>query len=537
MKKPVVAHPVLLAVLPVLFLYSHNMSELYLAQLGVPLAIAGVAAVVLWALLSLILRDRVRAGLVSSLFWVWFFCFGRLHGLVEPSRTAGLASPRTLVFVALYGALLLVGAALLIAQRRRAAGLSSALNIMAVALVAWNVVAIGAYEFERARTNRRVQGAGGISVGAQAHTRVLPNIYHIVLDGYGRADVLRDIYHYDNSEFLNYLKHKGFHVARRGKANYCQTVLSMAATLNLEYLDALVAQAGLNVAGRKRTDWDILPACRAVAHNRLFDFLRRRGYRIVAFSTPYPPLDLRTADIYMSGVPGLSEFQQAILDTTPLPLLFVASGRQRPQQPHASRVLYTFDHLSDTTKLKPPVFVFAHILCPLPPFVFDRNGKVVAPEKQFYMEAGSRTRGARESTGYVEQVQFVNHKMMETVDHLLAKGRWPTVIVIQADHGPSARTNWWATADMDARERLAALVACYLPGGGDVQFDDGLSGVNIYRIVLNRYFDANLPLLRDECYFSTMKRPYDFARVTERVDAATDSSASSEAGRGSASPP
>jgi hypothetical protein len=525
MKRFAIVHPVLFALFPILFLYAHNMSELYLLQLAAPLLIAGGAAAIVWLALALAMRDARRAALVSSLFWVWFFCFGRLHALAEPSRTAALTSPRTLAFVAGYGIVLLVAAAVLGARRRWTARLSSALNIMALALVAWNVVTIGAYEFQRAQVNRRVARAGGINAAAQAASQVHPNIYHIVLDAYGRADVLRKIYHYDNSEFLNYLKDKGFHIARRGKANYCETVLSTAATLNLDYLDTLVAQAGLNAAGHKPTDWDILPACRAVAHNKLFDFLRKRGYRIVTFAVAYPPLDLRTADIYMSGASGLSEFQESILNTTPLPLLFMASGRERPHQPYASQIMYIFNHLPDTTKLKPPIFVFAHILCPHPPFVFDHNGRVMAPEKQFNAPIGSRLHGAEGSTGYIEQVRFVNHKIKETVDYLLANQRWPSVIIIQSDHGPSARTNWWPTAGMDPRERLAALMACYLPGGGKVQFDDDLSGVNIYRMVLNRYFGANLPLLSNECYFSCTPRPFEFTRVTNQVDAGLGSPA------------
>lgn len=49
--------------------------------------------------------------------------------------------------------------------------------------------------------------------------------------------------------------------------------------------------------------------------------------------------------------------------------------------------------------------------------------------------------------------------------------------------------------------------------------DDDLSGVNIFRVILNRYFGARLRLLPNESYFSAIDRPDRFTRVTEQVDA------------------
>jgi len=69
---------------PILFLYSHNMDELYLGQLALPLAICVGASVVLWALTSLLLHSVPRAGLLVSPFWVWFFSFGHLRSVVAP---------------------------------------------------------------------------------------------------------------------------------------------------------------------------------------------------------------------------------------------------------------------------------------------------------------------------------------------------------------------------------------------------------------------------------------------------------------------
>jgi hypothetical protein len=499
---------VLFALLPVLFLYSHNMHALLPAQLVAPLLIALSASAALWVLLALVVRERVRAALVSTLFWLWFFAFGPLHNLLTGGANADLAVPKTSIFVAIYWMILLVAAGVIISRGRRLGLASSLLNVMAVALVAWHALAIADHEAKRALTWRRLRPAGEVSL-TEAARGLRPNIYYIILDGYARDDVLRDLYHYDNSEFLDFLRRKGFQVARRSKANFAQTVLSLASSLNFEYLDRVAAQVG-------RDAKDIAPLSRMAKDNRLVRFLRRQGYTIIGFSAEYEPIDPRSVDIYLDGVPALSEFQQAIVDSTPLALV-LATRRPVNAQPHAQRVLYTLDHLADTAKFEPPYFVFAHVMCPHPPFVFDRDGHIMAEGLGARVMSVDRFPPGTRRCDYIDQVRVLNRKVTAAVARLMSSLRWPSVIIIQSDHGASSRTDWNSADRTDARERLGNLVACYLPGRG-APLDDDISAVNIFRVVLNRYFDANLPLLANEAYFSVWNHPYRFVRVTDRVD-------------------
>lgn len=66
-----------------------------------------------------------------------------------------------------------------------------------------------------------------------------PDIYFIVLDGYGREDMLRQLFGIDNSEFVGYLEEKGFIVPEHSLSNYPKTALSIASTLNLDYVQNL----------------------------------------------------------------------------------------------------------------------------------------------------------------------------------------------------------------------------------------------------------------------------------------------------------
>jgi hypothetical protein len=49
---------------------------------------------------------------------------------------------------------------------------------------------------------------------------------------------------------------------------------------------------------------------------------------------------------------------------------------------------------------------------------------------------------------------------------------------------------------------MRILNAYYLPGGGDQVLYDSVSPVNTFRLVFNCYFDAGLPIVQDEVYWS-----------------------------------
>ena len=64
-----------------------------------------------------------------------------------------------------------------------------------------------------------------------------PDIYYIILDGYGRADVLQEIYNHDNTSFTSALTERGFYVGDESQSNYLRTSLSITSALNMEYIN------------------------------------------------------------------------------------------------------------------------------------------------------------------------------------------------------------------------------------------------------------------------------------------------------------
>ena len=84
---------------------------------------------------------------------------------------------------------------------------------------------------------------------------------------------------------------------------------------------------------------------------------------------------------------------------------------------HRDRILYAFEKIPGMIKLKPPVFVFAHIFVPHPPFVFGKDGEVRNPKRKFVIsdaEGFLRLEGATTEeyvTHYREQLIFTNAKI------------------------------------------------------------------------------------------------------------------------------
>jgi hypothetical protein len=512
MRRSIVAHPFLFVLFQVLFLYNHNIGELSIGVVYMPLAVILILAFLSWTLASVVLGDRYKAGLVVSLFLGLFFSFGHVYNKV-------MGGPFVHLLYFLWPVLFLAGSYFSVRAKRSPKNLTSVLNAVAVVLVAISLVNVVTFELkDRARVS---QAAGPSADGAVdwERPRDLPNIFFIVLDGYGRADVFKEIYGHDNSGFLDYLTGKGFYVAERSVANYSQTGLAFASILNFKYLDEFAREIGVDSTSRR-------PMNTAVKNSRLFGFLRDRGYRIIAFSSGRPETEIDNADLYISPGQSPNTFQNELINITPIPLIMSAISTPKTRDKfdlHRDRLLFVMDNLVKMTEQKPPVFVFAHIESPHPPFVFGQDGEEVSYEKRFndhdadWLIRRGRLTSSQYRKAYIDQVVFLNKRMKTIIDALLSRSKIPPVIVLMGDHGPRSMLVWENPEETYFRESMTNLSAFYLPGGGEEDLYEGISPVNTFRVILNRYFGTDYELLEDRSFFSKAKYLYRFIDVTEKV--------------------
>jgi hypothetical protein len=174
---------------------------------------------------------------------------------------------------------------------------------------------------------------------------------------------------------------------------------------------------------------------------------------------------------------------------------------------HRRTILYAFSRLPEVAAMKGPKYVFIHLISPHPPYVFDRDGTPLDPPYPYTLSVESRA-------GYTEQIEFINKKMLETVDGILANSETPPIIIIQADHGPGTMTDHNSWKNSCLYERFSILNAYYLPGVNKDSITMDLSPVNSFRFIFNTYFNADLQLLPNRQYFSISDGFYEFREVT-----------------------
>lgn len=215
-KGPVVFYPLLLAAFPILFLYTYNINETSASQMWLPLAISVGAALVLWAILSLILRSLAKGGLAMAIFLLFFFYYGRLF---DALKSWGAFVPQHAYL--LPGILFIWGYCVyFISRAKRDFRITSkVLNIMAAALIVINLFNIASYQLKLARLSGATPGnSTGQTASNSTKSSILPDIYFIILDEYAHPDTMKEYYDYDNSEFINSLKDKGFFIASQSKS-------------------------------------------------------------------------------------------------------------------------------------------------------------------------------------------------------------------------------------------------------------------------------------------------------------------------------
>lgn len=506
MRRLSLLHPLLFAIAPILFLVAHNVDEVELGQVSVVLLVAALAAGVIFLAARVALGDPARAALATSLVASVFYGYGRvfdaLWSLGVFTRSRDLQSVLTIASVAV----LALGFALIRRQRGDPDGLSLALSLGGALLIAMNAPSIVGAILE---TDSPVppQDGGARPPPLLDERADRPDIYFIVLDGYARADVLQELYGFDNTPFLAALRDRGFWLGERTRSTYLMTHLSLASTLSMRYLDSDLQTLSARSNSRRA-------AYGLVRANAVARALQGHGYRYVHFNTNYHGTEHSDfADIsYSLTSPALStEFMSVLLRTTAL----------RPLEHNvAESYLYMLDTVQTVPELTGPTFTFLHLLMPHNPYVFNKDGSVRA-DIPMTLQFDERTGGWFGKDEYIGQLQYLNTRILEVVDALVARSKVPPIILLESDHGSATRAvTGMSRKDKIAfwKERSANFSAWYAPDTIRVKLTDDLFAVNTFRIVLSTLFGDDLPPLKGRVMASWYNRPNSFKDVTDLVD-------------------
>jgi hypothetical protein len=458
-----------------------------------------------------LLRDTASATVLACAIVIGFFSYGHLYDGLKDLGQAEVVLIRHRYLVVSFALLVLSLAFLLVKNPGLGSVLVGWLTTFGWILVMFPLATIVVHQVQSSSTSGPQTEALPTTLESP---RDPPDILYVVLDGYGRSDVLQSSYGVDNTPFLDALRSRGFFVADKAMSNYSRTLLSMAASLNMDYLEPLRAQNDPGRSGRR-------PYIELLQHNRVFMLFRALGYSIVAFATGFEPTEFKDVDLYLAppgsnrpdfAEPDLTAFEGLLLQMTIAKVAIDFYPEALPERlpwlidhgndQHRERVLFTISNLSDVAAQPGNHFVFAHVVAPHPPFVFGPNGEELSPAGIFTFDDVC-CQGTDYFKGYAGQLEYLNGLVMREIDEVLLATRGNVIIILQGDHGPAGLLDWEEPTSLAIHERMAILNAYYLPEPMSEGPYSSETPVNTFRMILDGYFGGRLGRLRDASYFST----------------------------------
>ena len=481
---------------PAVALMGININEVEPVFLWRPLVVLLLTATVLLILLRFLLKDWHRAALLLSFMIFLFFTYGHLYLYLKKIEIAGIIIGRHRLMLPIWIGLAILAAWWVVHVLQDPKPVTPILNMISIFLLIYPSFQIASYVVQK----QRIEKAARAAAQAQAASLPLgyaPDIYYIILDAYGRQDVLNEMFGYDNSPFIDFLQSNGFYVPKCSQSNYGQTMLSLTSSLNYDYLDSLTNQL--------TADSDQRAPLRALGqYNKARQFLKSQGYNIVSFATDFPVSEWKDADYFLSPPStGMRDFEIMLAQTSAwrIPMdMTNESPEKRSAEWYRRRTLSALGHLEETIPNIPgPKFVFAHLVIPHHPFVFGPNGEKLTYEKNGVPEFSEY------KVKYPDQVTYINKRIEKIVDLILRTSAKPPIIIIQGDHGP---------APFDVIERrMKNLNSYYFPDQNYDLLYPTITPVNTFRVILDQYFNQKLSLLEDRSLFSQYDVPYNYIEV------------------------
>lgn len=459
-------------------------------------------------------KDWHRTDFMTFLFINLFVLYRPLYSLVEkhlPRQADYLGLALIPILGWLYA---LLGSRKLWLSIRRPAQITNYFNLMCIFLLIFQVIRLGENLRAQSSSTNGLTAIPPLTEEIRLNSDTRPDIYIVILDGYGRQDILSSIYDYDNSEFIRELEKRGFYVPTRSHANYVQTPYAVASLWNFDYVQPWAPSSDYR-------QYLVKP----IQNNRVFQLLDEIGYTTISFEGTLGYTQIDNADVFLSNFLPFNHFETLLLADSPLEPLANIFDLRIPvstYRAHQSNVLYKLDALKEIPEsIAGPKIIYDHIMLPHPPFLFDRNGNVLPQQQPFRLWDDSASAGGEYEyqKGYREQVIFANGKILEAIDGILAKSGTPPIILLMGEHGPASMFHFDIDAPGCLWERTGNLYALRLPGHQhDGTLYPGISPVNTFRVIFNTYFGAKLPLLEDRSYLAASQYRDTIKDITDSRD-------------------
>jgi len=520
-------HPFFFFLFPILSLINRNLTEVRLGETYRSLVIGLLATLAILIVLTVILREYERAAVATSVLLILFFSYGHVYLWLKGADPGGLLLGRHRYLVPTFAVAYLLLVRLSLRKRGPLNRLTSSLNLIALIAIALPIlgIGIGVFRFGQGALHGAVQVRDRNGRLPSLSSGAPPDIYYIILDAYARSDLLSETYGYENSEFEQFLSDQGFYVAQNSLANYAHTAFSLAAALNMSYVEDL------------RVDLDLGIYPQALGPRLIHSFVRLQleslGYVTVGLDSGWQYSQLLDADYFLTPVSQTDGAAISSLSINPFEDLLLNSSGGRfaidslvrfslldptaiswPESPRREIILSEFQALPDSASIPGPKFVYAHIISPHRPYLFGPDGEPRSPDGVFtFVDLDDSTPLEVERQKYIDQLIFVTKRIQQALETILSQSPTQPIIILQSDHGPGLGMNWENPTTDGLFQRMPILNAYLVPESCKDSLYPEISPINSFRVIFNCAFDADYELLPDHSYFSEFEDIDDFRPV------------------------
>ncbi len=485
------AYLLFLAAYPCISLYALNISEMNIVDLIRPLLVSISIIFLFFGLFSTITRKPLQAGITSGVLFLIFSSYGALYAVARNLELFGYSIGRHRILMSSIIILFTLGIwQLYKAKRRSIAELTLGMNIFSIVLIIFPLISITMHT-DKIKLPQR---SATIPTSQTTVTdNKNPDIYYIILDGYARADFIKQELNFDNSPFIDDLKKRGFDIINCGLSNYSYTRLSLATSLNMDYINELGSQF-------VPTELDITVQDPLIQKNKVMQILHKQGYKTVAFITGYPFSEFRDADYYFQppeqllSKPVMTEFEYMAIQNTIFSLIsnndsfLKLVGLDFPYYQRWSTEQFVINQIKQIPAIPGPKFVFIHLLTTHRPFIYRPDGSILN-ESKYYKDTENKINKENLNQGYLYGLEYTNSYMLDMIDHIQSQSKVPPVIIIQGDHG------------FRQPGRLSILNAISFPGEKDI-FREDMTPVNTFRVIFRNLFGLMFDELPDKSFYA-----------------------------------
>ncbi len=490
----------------VLYLYSQNVSEVEPSVIVRPMLVLLLITGIIYGMLILSTKKSHLAAFITFLVMFSVLNYGAIYAFLKAHPISGFNFGRHIILAPVWLMVLLLLVILVFLRKIKITKETSRyLNLfgMLVLVIAFGTAVINAVRFENAANQGDTDAPSSeqaqwlANVKQQLRTPedgVLPDIYYIIPDMFAREDAILTVTGYDNKEFIEELEGLGFYVATCSRSNYASTQLSIASSLNINYLDQI--QNGI---------LDRPSLADPTTNSLVRTSLEQLGYQIIVFDNNIGLNEIKNADVTIAVdkkfflFEPINPFEGLIFNNSIFRILYDTNLGQfsrfyekliYPFWQHVNAQKNIFEKLPTIVSINGPKFVFVHIMMPHPPFLIHEDG-TVETDSRFYREALNQPVNQELFIqGYLMQLKYVQDQLFSVVTGILANADNAPIIIIQGDHGISGS------------DRLDILNAYYVPAAVAEQLYQGISPVNSFRIIFNGIFGTRYELLNDVSWYS-----------------------------------